>query len=367
MTPLRVAGTTYVLFAYDIGFQVDLAHAERAVTEATRLRTVRQRRKSPTWFDFEPHPLLVRLATGADTIGGIPVRPDIDITVFDFGALLVTYRLPLDVDIEDLPALGASLYENEAFLHDSRRRADEVRQILGDAVERSRLRDVVEDYVIFAIERWPEDTTPEAILASHAATLARAIEAEPGPLSAHQSRRTLEGSMSYSPADLTIVDWNAAVLFDAEGEDIVTVLQHANVELLELRVLDRELDELLDHADETLSTLHGRRWFALKSLERIMERFAAAQTDTAVMFEGVNNAIKLFGNQYLARVYKLTSDRLDLSAWQRSVIRKLDAADSLYQKLSVAASTKRMEALEWVIIILITLSIILMFVPIAGH
>ena len=173
--------------------------------------------------------------------------------------------------------------------------------------------------------------------------------------------------MSYSPGDLTLVDWNAAILFDAAGEDIVTLLQHANVELLELRVLDGELDDLLDHADDTLSELYGRHWFAVRSLERIMERYASAQTDAAVLFEGVNNAIKLFGNQYLSRVYRMTSERLDLPGWQRSVMRKLDAADSLYQKLSDAAGTKRMETLEWVIIVLITLSIVLMFFPIGGH
>ena len=85
------------------------------------------------------------------------------------------------------------------------------------------------------------------------------------------------------------------------------------------------------------------------------------------MFEGVNNAIKLLGNQYLARLYRLAAARLDLPSWQRSVQRKLDATESLYQKMSDAASTRRMETLEWVIIILIFLSMVLPFMPWYGH
>ena len=95
----------------------------------------------------------------------------------------------------------------------------------------------------------------------------------------------------------------------------------------------------------------------------MLRRFASVQTDTAVMFEGVNNAIKLLGNQYLARFYRLAADRLALPAWQASVQRKLEATESLYQKMSDATSTRRLETLEWVIIVLIAVSILLPFTP----
>ena len=43
--------------------------------------------------------------------------------------------------------------------------------------------------------------------------------------------------------------------------------------------------------------------------------------------------------------------------------RKLEATESIYQKMSDSTSTKRLEVLEWVIIALITISIILPFTP----
>ena len=81
----------------------------------------------------------------------------------------------------------------------------------------------------------------------------------------------------------------------------------------------------------------------------------------------MNNAIKLVGDQYLARVYQLASERLHLPRWDAAVERKLATAESVYQKMTDAATTRRMEALEWIIIILILVSIVIAFVPGGGH
>jgi hypothetical protein len=43
-----------------------------------------------------------------------------------------------------------------------------------------------------------------------------------------------------------------------------------------------------------------------------LHRVAQMQVDSAMLFEGVNNALKLLGDQYLARVYRLASQRFHL-------------------------------------------------------
>jgi uncharacterized Rmd1/YagE family protein len=84
-----------------------------------------------------------------------------------------------------------------------------------------------------------------------------------------------------------------------------------------------------------------------------------AQTDSAVLFEGVTNALKLVGDQYLARLYRLASRRMRLPDWYESITRKLGTVESIYEKLSDQASALRLEALEWIIIVLIAASILL--------
>jgi uncharacterized Rmd1/YagE family protein len=73
------------------------------------------------------------------------------------------------------------------------------------------------------------------------------------------------------------------------------------------------------------------------------------------------------GDQYLARVYRLVSQRFHLEAWDASIMRKLQTLESIYGKMSDRAGTRRMELLEWIIIVLIAISIALSFVPTGRH
>jgi uncharacterized Rmd1/YagE family protein len=90
---------------------------------------------------------------------------------------------------------------------------------------------------------------------------------------------------------------------------------------------------------------------------------AELQVDNATLFEGVNNTLKLVGDQYLARVYRMVNRRFHLDEWDTSILRKLETLESIYEKISDQASNRRMEILEWVIILLIAFSIALEFLP----
>jgi hypothetical protein len=89
---------------------------------------------------------------------------------------------------------------------------------------------------------------------------------------------------------------------------------------------------------------------------------AELQVDNAILFEGVNNTLKLLGDQYLARVYRLINRRFHLDEWDTSILRKLQTLESIYEKISDQASNRRMEILEWVIVVLIAFSIALEFI-----
>jgi hypothetical protein len=91
-------------------------------------------------------------------------------------------------------------------------------------------------------------------------------------------------------------------------------------------------------------------------------RLAALQMESAILFEGINNALKLVGDQHLARLYALAAHRLHLADWDQSILRKLHTADGLYQKLADEQAGRRMEVLEWIIIGLFAVSIALPFI-----
>lgn len=172
--------------------------------------------------------------------------------------------------------------------------------------------------------------------------------------------------ISFGREDAALIDWHAAVLFGKDMDDVRAVLEFANVELLEMRILDNQLDQALDQAYETLSRKPPFLPFPASS-EKDTTYIAQLQVDSALLFERVTNTLKLFGDQYLARVYRLASQRFHLEEWDASILRKLDTLNSIYGKMSDRAAVRRMELLEWIIIVLIALSIMVSVFPVAGR
>src|SRR5262249_33170972 len=126
------------------------------------------------------------------------------------------------------------------------------------------------------------------------------------------------------------------------------------------------LDTALGLSYETLAK---RAWtrFPFRSNPAQLHRVAQWQVDSAMLFEGVNNALKLIGDQYLARLYRVAAERFHLAEWDSTIIRKLETLDSIYEKISDQFTTRRMELLEWIIIILFVISIVVPLFSGLGH
>ena len=148
-----------------------------------------------------------------------------------------------------------------------------------------------------------------------------------------------------------MVDWSTAIAVGGSADERL-VLEFANAELLELRALDKRLDGDLERASRALS--RPRRWvFGRADLRQV----AKLQVDSAMLYESVNNAVSLLGDQWLAEVYALIAERYDLDKWQASVAHKLASLESIYEKVADASSVRRSELLELIIIALIALEI----------
>ena len=80
------------------------------------------------------------------------------------------------------------------------------------------------------------------------------------------------------------------------------------------------------------------------------------------LFERTGNVLKLVGDPYLARVYRLAAQRFHLEAWESSIQRKLDLTEGVYQIIAGQASSYRMEVLELIIVVLILFEIVWAFV-----
>jgi len=273
--------------------------------------------------------------------------------------------MPLAGPLIDLPTLAEALWGNERLLKDARRHVDEVLAELGPSCVRPRVADFVEDYSIFHIEAFTAPCDAAMLWTTHALTVAQVLRAAPHPLSQQEIADATLARLSFGPNDATIIDTDAAIMFDPEGEDIRDVIEFANTQLLEMRFLDHELDDVLEHSYERLLKRPRRPWPL--SVGPDLRSLARLELDAAILFEQVTNALKLVGDQFLARVYALASRRFHLGEWDTSISRKLQTIDGIYAKMADRAATRRMEMLEWIIILLFVLSIVLSIITLAPH
>lgn len=351
-------GTCHALFAYDIGLAIRLDEAERLITAAKERSGIRPQRRSPEYFEFSLQPLRVTLDAPAPALGRFPTNPGVELLLYDFGAVSVSYRLPLQGSLADLLDLSEELYDNTSLLADSRRHVEWLVGAIGAAVDRPNILPHVESYLVFHVSE-PAAAAAGPVWAGREHALAQVLRSERRNMAPDEVRDATSCSIAFAPEDRAFIDWNAALLFGPGLDDTRAVLEFANAELLERRVLDQQLDTALDQAYEVLTRERPPRFRLPGAWRTGSERIAQLQVDSALLFERVTNSVKLLGDQYLARVYRLSSQRFHLEAWDAGIQRKLQVLADIYDKMTDRAATRRMEVLEWVIILLIAFEIVL--------
>lgn len=355
MSTTRYAGTCRVLYGMDVARGIDLARAEEMLVTSRRVRLQHKGRVLLEEGGVSP-PLRVGWTAPVLEVGSWRTAGEVGISIYDLGAVAITWSLRFESSLEELIQLAALLYDNEPLIARSHELAREVLGALGAAAERPKPARRLEDYVVLQIPQ--VEGGPTRLLAEAGPILARVLRAEPGELSAQEIGEALGGRIAYGRHDACFVDWNAALLIGEDTEDERQVLELATVGLLELRELDGHLERDLGTAYELVARPRGVM-SALTLQRRELEQVARMQADDALLREGLDNALKIFGDDYLARLYSTAAERFHFHDWEESIERKLQVLRNVYSSLADLAAHRRSEALEWIIILLIAGEIVM--------
>lgn len=358
-----VRGEVYVNVAMDWGEEIDLRQASQLAP--SQEQELARRTRTPASFGYRPAPL--RFPLGRQTIehaGTSPISVRLEASVFDFGGVNLRAVLELPSAGETLRGFSGDAGLLQAIIRTVQAVAVPLYETLRPAIKEARREELVEEYIVFRFE--PKSLPdPAALLRDHAAWLSGLLRLEANELSIEQMTDALERRVSYAPGDLVIVDWAAAVVVDHDCEETLQTLEFANLQLLEFRLIDRRLDDSLNQAYKVIHSLAGRRrFFPWRNQDRPLRVLGDIKIETESLFERAGNALKLVGDQYLAKVYRLASLRLHLDEWSQSIHNSLDVVESVYQILSDQASAARIELMELIVIILIAVEILLSLV---GH
>lgn len=350
-------GACHVLFAFDVGASVDLTRAREALHGADGRWRAADDRVMPRYFLFEASPLRIVTGGAPPPAAGGATR-GVAAVAYDFGAVSLRYEFPFDGALEEFGRRGEELLSDEDLRATARGDVHDLLGLLGPAVASPRVASLLEDYVVLHVADADLPCPACELPSCRAEELARTLRPETVDLSAQEIVDTLDGCVTWSRDDLCLIDWGAAIVVQVDPDDVLAVLEFANAQLLEARLLDRRLDESLDHAYETLT--RPARWLPGTYHAEAL-RVGRMQVDAAVVHDRVGNALKLLGDQHLARVYRTAARRFRLASWSESIVHRLAALDSIHAKLAEGATHRRMELLEWVIIVLIAVSILLPF------
>jgi hypothetical protein len=354
-----VQGQVIAFFAFDIGYEVSLEKLG-ALLASVPVQPLSRKKQTPNYLQYTTPPRVLDLGP---IDGALDRSGQIQATVFDFGAISLSYRWPLaargcEASLEKMAAFSQRLYNANLEAH-AREQVRTLIDKLRPAITRPDLSELVEDYFLFVFEQLAEPLSAAELISRYRATLAQILRFDTLPLSPDQQDEALSQTISYYENDLTIVDWNAAIIYDPDYQDTANVLELLNVELLEARYVDAQLDKRIG---EYTGLVQRRPEWALPlrtPYRRAIQELAELRTESSLLSERVDNALKLIGDLYLARVHNAAAKRFYLHEWDTAIARKLNIVSDYYQLLTDRVRTAQSHTLELIIIALILAEILM--------
>ncbi|MBI5814005.1 MAG: hypothetical protein HZB29_00150 [Nitrospinae bacterium] len=211
-----------------------------------------------------------------------------------------------------------------------------------------------EEYTFFCVCEYSDY---DRFLSENGLLVSQLLKDESATLAAEEINETLQSSLRYDTEDLTVIEWDGALLLDKNGdfEDNMTLLELANIQLLALRTLDanltREIDRFKQFGDIKTVNLFRLSTF-LKSIIKV-------RTRSLFELEAIDNSIKLFGDWYSAKVYSIAAKKLYHTRWRESVDKKLALLEKMFEMVSHRQMETFNVVLEFSIVLLIVAEIVL--------
>jgi hypothetical protein len=367
----QLAGEVVYLYAFDVAYEMNRLAVRELLGQPVAQFVIDASKRNPRQLFFY-RPQMVRLPPLERLTPRGPIRLERTIKLLPVGAISITVRVPVAVaTLDELIAFHDLRFSDGTFLYDDvRRLAEDIRNELRPYSIRplEKLGDE-EAYTVFCINgpltaTDGSDVASEQWLADNRRDIAALLNEEPDParLSDQETEDSTGKYFSYYERDLVVIDWDAALIVDEPRyfDEVLYIMELANLQLAELEAYDRLLDTAVDRSYRDLSTANRLRGRAkTTAVERELREI---RIDLARLSDELSNITKFFGDWHLARIYKGLSDRFHLADWHRTIDEKLKTLDDLYQILRADQNNRMMLVLEATIVLLFIIDLVILLV-----
>jgi len=356
------SATLAALYLFDVAEEIDLQRLRQALGGGAAAR-LSSKSAQPAQLHYQVPPLVFEgEAAGLGDIEGFQAR----LKFFDYGVVSLALLRPFAGSWDELVTTSHRYIENVG-LEDAAESA--VRQTVercGAAMTRPRQSFLSEDYLIVAVHALEAPLDAEALLAARGTQIAQMLRGESQPLSRQEQEEVLKNRLSYFAHDLVLPTWNAAFVYDGEpgAGEALELLEFTNSQLLEFRYYDALLDAEMARLYPALQNTSWWHNLLGGGAARAANQVHSLFIDVNEITDRTDNALKIVGDIYAARVLALAASRLGLARWRQRVEDKLKTLDDIYRFAVEQVSISRGQFLEIAVVLILVIELVLFFLGI---
>jgi hypothetical protein len=357
-----LSGSLRALLLFDIAEEIDLPFLRRLLGSGSSKREPAFRQPAPEYVRFERPPVIEHLGICRTEDGK---ELEARIRYFEYGVASVELRMQFRTSWDGL--VGAASRWIMSLELEGRASALLRERLAGipDALKKAYEAWISEDYYVIQVDpiQVPGHSVvpAEDLIRDHGAEIAQIVRGEATLLATAERREVLHSSMSYYPADLLVVGWVAAFVYDTPSAALPTIdlLEYANSQLLEFRYYDEVLTQVLADVYRQLDKERGV-WGQWK-LAKEAGTLNTIRLDYRELAERTENAIKFLSDMFYARAYRLAAARIGVTDYRNLVNEKLSTARDLYDSMVNEFHQARAFILEVMVVIILIIEIVFLF------
>jgi hypothetical protein len=360
--PDILAGHVTAFFLYEAAETFDLSAVARLIGPAAPAR-LSPKATMPSYVQYRQPPLTIDgESLGLAEAAGFRVR----FKIFDYGVISVALTRRLPKSWNELIESGLTWQEEPRLVAEAESLCRDLMRRLEPAMTAARSDLVTEDYVVFAVTDLEGTPSSGTVIEQHGAHIAQLLRGERDRLSPQELEEVLRHRLSYLDRDLLVPTWNAAFVYDTESgvQAALEILEFANSQLLEFRYYDGLLDRELARIYADLQRPGWFKGWGGRRYTRPAQQVHALFIDVNELTDRAENALKIAGDVYTARVFSLAGLRLGLDHWKANVRDKLETLDAIYRFAVEQTAMARGELLEIMIVLILVFELVLFFMGI---
>jgi hypothetical protein len=344
---LEFSGNIFIFHAFDIAEDIDIISVEKNQLFMSLPLSL------PKYFKNYHTPLSIELPHPQSSLKCIGAK------IHNFGVVSLTYKIPFAGTFADLKERLADIdseYQEESVFD-----ANLIYKKCKPYLKQPRFFHLRTSYVVIQIDQH-EQLSATDLKEKQGGTIASLLRFETESLSEYIKNDILDAATGYYRGDLVVIDTDSALVYDDDYEELLPLVEFANIQRLELQYYDRSIDNQLNLVYQR-GTIRQRPWkvylpFIGSFMRDPVSDLELLKVDISVIIEQIESNIKISGDPYISDIYQLLTEKLDLLIWKESISNKLTIIKDIYAIHQGKIDEIREDMLTVLIIMLIFIELI---------